>query len=452
MKKIYDKIPIKLMYSILTDEKISNSTLKDIVPYINLSTSHNFRYKLSDLFLDEIIRYYEEMPVPTVSAAYIVKNEEKCISHNLRKILPFVDEVIIVDTGSTDLTISKIKEINSRKIRIIEIEWKNNFSFARNVAINYATSQFVLNLDADESLGIDLYAFQKVLKFFSLFQIEKVLFLFQIVGLSKPFLSGRLIQNHSHLRYVGHVHEIILDMSNNDNLTPINLNIPIYCENRITDKKVKYYNTLLLEDINCQIEPSRWIYIYIRDNIDSIPDNFFDFIIEKVIIFNKETNNLEFVSNKFLYDKHNIIILWILRLIGKNNLTLGRQLVDFAKKHFNSSDLSYLDNLISYLSLKNQSKVLLNKILDDYKNKSHKFEHFDSKHLQSLLSVLLFENGYIEPCLKLIGSLDKNLELTCFNHPSIKYILNKGGFYNDKSNNTSYTDNFSKTTWQFSEQ
>lgn len=86
----------------------------------------------------------------SVTAALIVKNESGHIGDCLSRIVNAVDEIIIVDTGSTDKTI----EIASKypKVKIINFEWSDDFAAARNAAFPYITSDWVIWIDADEYL------------------------------------------------------------------------------------------------------------------------------------------------------------------------------------------------------------------------------------------------------------------------------------------------------------
>lgn len=77
----------------------------------------------------------------------IAKNEEKWLEQCLNSVKEIVEEIIIVDTGSTD----KTKEI-ARKFdaKIIDFEWIDDFSAARNESIKHATKDWILVMDADE--------------------------------------------------------------------------------------------------------------------------------------------------------------------------------------------------------------------------------------------------------------------------------------------------------------
>jgi glycosyltransferase involved in cell wall biosynthesis len=86
-----------------------------------------------------------------LSLTMIVKNEENNLAECLDIAKEVVDEIIIVDTGSTDRTIEIAKKYTSK---IYEIEWSNDFSFARNEALKNASGHWIIVLDADERLKL----------------------------------------------------------------------------------------------------------------------------------------------------------------------------------------------------------------------------------------------------------------------------------------------------------
>ncbi len=86
---------------------------------------------------------------PTLSACMIVKNEEKFLPQCLQSIKDAVDEIVIVDTGSTDKTVEIAQSFGAR---VYYHPWKNSFSEARNHSLNYATRDWILQIDADEAL------------------------------------------------------------------------------------------------------------------------------------------------------------------------------------------------------------------------------------------------------------------------------------------------------------
>jgi len=88
--------------------------------------------------------------MPTISLCMIVKNEEQFLEQCLNSVKDWVDEIIIVDTGSTDHT----KEIAAKFTdRLYDFEWSDDFSAARNESLKHATGDWILVLDADETIA-----------------------------------------------------------------------------------------------------------------------------------------------------------------------------------------------------------------------------------------------------------------------------------------------------------
>ncbi|MBL0716887.1 MAG: glycosyltransferase, partial [Desulfosarcina sp.] len=92
----------------------------------------------------------------TVSLCMIVKNEEKYLAKSLKSIKPIVDEMIVVDTGSTDRT-NAIARVFGAKV--YDFEWKNDFSAARNHSIDKASGAWIFTLDADEVISSKDYEY-----------------------------------------------------------------------------------------------------------------------------------------------------------------------------------------------------------------------------------------------------------------------------------------------------
>lgn len=84
-----------------------------------------------------------------ISLVMIVKDESRCLARCLEAALPYVDEIIIVDTGSTDHTIEIATSFGAK---VFSFEWIDDFSAARNYALSKATHDWRLVLDADEIL------------------------------------------------------------------------------------------------------------------------------------------------------------------------------------------------------------------------------------------------------------------------------------------------------------
>ncbi len=107
----------------------------------------------------------------TISVCMIVKNEEKVLARCLDSIKEIADEIIIVDTGSTDNTKDIAKEYTDK---IYEFTWVHDFSAARNYAFDQATMDYIYSADADEILDEENQARFLLLKQSLLPEIEIV--------------------------------------------------------------------------------------------------------------------------------------------------------------------------------------------------------------------------------------------------------------------------------------
>ncbi len=96
----------------------------------------------------------------SISLCMIVKNEEAVLARCLESVCDLVDEVNIVDTGSTDQTVAIARRYTDR---VFFYEWTGNFAAARSASFSYATKEYILYMDADDViLEEDRHKFKKL--------------------------------------------------------------------------------------------------------------------------------------------------------------------------------------------------------------------------------------------------------------------------------------------------
>jgi len=140
----------------------------------------------------------------TLALVVIARNEENHIGRCLQSAAPYVDEIIVVDTGSTDHT----KEVaRAHGARVETFQWVNDFSAARNFALSCSRCDWNLILDADEHI------LEADAVFLRSFMEQKALGRIRIISETR---SGEELQhtvNHitrlipAGVRYKGRVHE-----------------------------------------------------------------------------------------------------------------------------------------------------------------------------------------------------------------------------------------------------
>lgn len=137
----------------------------------------------------------------------IVFNEENNLARCLSSITHIADEVVIVDTGSTDNT---VQIANAFQAKVIPYVWEGDFSAARNFALDHATKEWILVLDADEILqGIDITPYMEnndvggyMVRFLNYYgHYDKNSYFTDF--------SCRLFRNHPSIRFQGAIHEEI---------------------------------------------------------------------------------------------------------------------------------------------------------------------------------------------------------------------------------------------------
>lgn len=150
-----------------------------------------------------------------ITACVIVKNEEKNIVTWLQSMKKIADEMIVVDTGSTDRTVEIAQTYGAK---IFYYQWQDDFAAAKNFAIDQAQGDWILFLDADEyfsSTCIKKVPLQ-IARLDPLKGIDAVVC--RIVNIDvdikgriiNTFCNIRIFRNQPYLRYIGKVHEFLV--------------------------------------------------------------------------------------------------------------------------------------------------------------------------------------------------------------------------------------------------
>ncbi|WP_162309393.1 glycosyltransferase family 2 protein [Cohnella abietis] len=160
----------------------------------------------------------------------IVRNEEEILERCLQSVTGLVDEIVIIDTGSSDSTKKIAAQYTSK---IFDLDWTQDFSVARNESIARATGEWILVLDADEYM--DSSSFTTLLTFLQNHRnrapIGIILPIYNFVGAHNSgkisqSKAMRLFTRHPDLMFVRPIHEQLKLV--NGNLTEFELEIPIY--------------------------------------------------------------------------------------------------------------------------------------------------------------------------------------------------------------------------------
>lgn len=143
-----------------------------------------------------------------LSLCMIVKNEEATLEDCLNSVKDVVDEMVILDTGSTDRTVEIAQKFGAN---VYFFEWCNDFAVARNQALRVVTGDWVLVLDADEKLKPEVVPVIK-----QAIQNEQCILInlirHEVGAAQSPYsMVSRLFRNHPEIYFTHPYHAMVDD-------------------------------------------------------------------------------------------------------------------------------------------------------------------------------------------------------------------------------------------------
>ena len=145
-----------------------------------------------------------------LSVCLIVKNEENVLERCLNCVKKFADEIIIVDTGSTDNTIEIAKKFTNKIFNYI---WQDDFSKARNYAFKMASGEYLMWIDADDIVKNE--NIKRINRLKQNLTAETYMFKYQISfdendNCTFEYYRERIVKNCAKAKFKGFVHECIV--------------------------------------------------------------------------------------------------------------------------------------------------------------------------------------------------------------------------------------------------
>lgn len=146
----------------------------------------------------------------SVSLCMIVKNEQETLGRCLESVKDIVDEMVIVDTGSTDETKKIAKSYDAR---IFDYEWNDSFADARNYSMSKAGGDWILIMDADDELAKeDTGLLREIINSDGpapIYYMKTLCFTGNVPDLNNVLLNlnVRLIKNGLGYHFKGNIHE-----------------------------------------------------------------------------------------------------------------------------------------------------------------------------------------------------------------------------------------------------
>ena len=353
-----------------------------------------------------------------VSAVIIVFNEERCINRCINSIINKVDEIVIVDTGSTDNTMNLIKEYNNENIKLYNFQWNNNFSEARNFAKSKANNDWIFFIDADEYIE-DSSNISLILNSFNNIPVSNSLVISPLITNSNGhniLTVKRIFLKSSNINFFGKIHEEPrkdIDKSGKD-LVYISLKININHDGYLNDvmkskDKIKRNITLLKDMLSIEPHNPRWAYFLVRDGFEIM--NLQD--IEN-IIYNSVLIDINYKIDKINLKYHEFTFAFLdilakIKLITKEFSQLDNILIILNEMIPNNSNSFYYSIMSNFIQIKDKTQDLLNKTIK-YREDNYYIQpgmiHSNGYHIDFLIGMLLFETAKYKSSFKYFDFLE----------------------------------------------
>ncbi len=185
----------------------------------------------------------------TLSIAMIVKNEAAIMAQCLDSISPVADEIVVVDTGSTDETAEIAREYHAK---VILSDWRDDFSYSRNLSLQACSSTWILWIDADDRVPTNSLPLLAHLK---REQPDKVFAMIiknqRLDGTGTEFLQARMFPNNPAIRFNGAIHEQMMPSASRLGMNMVSTEVVIehhgYASHEELKKKAQRNVRLLLK-------------------------------------------------------------------------------------------------------------------------------------------------------------------------------------------------------------
>jgi len=282
----------------------------------------------------------------------IVKNEERFLEKCLISIKDHVDEIIIVDTGSTDNTVEIAKKFTDK---VFFHPWENSFCKARNQALQYAEGDWIFQIDADEEL---------------------------ITG------SGSTIRS------------AIMDAKDSDIVF-----VKIYSTYASGAQK-SFHNLIRLFRNNGEIHYEENIHEQvkggIKDYFSSIVLQHYGYDVDEINAEEKFIRNTELLKNEIEKDpenpmhRHNLSVSYLIKEMNEEAVTEARKTIELSDSQKSGSNLFGWTHFVASMGYYRMGR------LEDAKKFAEKSlnkypEHMDSNYM---LAIIAFDEGKWDDVIK----------------------------------------------------
>ncbi|MCL9638857.1 glycosyltransferase [Lactococcus lactis] len=405
MEKLYTNWLTKLLQEIQKEDDHQAEKIKSLLASAELlDLGNRFEptfFNFSKLDYVKKLQQECEVNYPSikVTIGILVKNQEDNIESTMASALNFCDNLIIVDTGSTDNTITKIKNYQSSKIKLYEILWTGNFSEMRNKIVELNENKWLFFVDSDEIISsqTSFMMLKNVLNLIDVLLPNRSVCL-QIKQWAAQYSSfsfiERIIRKSDKTEYFGLVHEGVRSPTGELNLIHLELSLSNrgLLDEEVTkfDKK-EIYKKLTLKMLEEDSENPRWIANMTNPDEKTPAEEILDYfnLLKKGLLIHpersvtlsnlRESEYLHMIFGKYL----------LVRLMTKEVEKAISESAVALKKFPMSTFILFIHHYAKYLKAENEKKILFEDLLLDLSAIDTKEAEEISQQKQDMIKSLL---------------------------------------------------------------
>lgn len=336
------------------------STLySDMLLINNLTDIGNI--ELKEKKTEELVLEYQKRANPSITCGVLVYNEEEKIDNCLSGVYKEFDEIIVLDSFSTDNTLEIIKS-NYPNVHIYQQKWRNDFSYHRNLVIEKAKTDWIYFIDADNYYRNENEGKAK--------RIAKLLDFFGVICVVSPIITEhtghkyidtrRFFPLNNDISFSGKVHEVPLLNGS----SPINISANIQVDHdgytrENLDLKQKVKRNLVLTQDMLKIEPDnpKWFYFYGKElhlNKTKTSDIIVSHLTTAIELFRTKDNK----NDKSHYV--DCLVLLCTVLLENNNLSLLNKYLKVLDEDFpESADSIFFKASLLFMDIQNKSEKIV---------------------------------------------------------------------------------------------
>ncbi len=376
-----------------------NGTCPDLLKFFINDDYTNYQEDFTNEDLVDLVNKFSDDEPIKLSVNLIVYNEERCIERCLSSLLTFADEILVLDTGSTDNT-TKIIEEKFPQVKLFRDKWRKDFAYSRNILIDKSTNDWILSIDADETPIDEFHLIKDVISLFNNFKADKdhpLVFSPTIDSLGQKINTTKRIFNKTHeMKFDGKIHEEIVS-KNEKEINYIMLSLTLshdgYHPDVFKEKNKAERNTEILEKM-IKLEPNkiRWYYFLGREK------NILGHDIDECIKILKSGLKLKHTQNSIENFYYNILTLLAKISVSHKKYDLLKEVIELMEYEIpNSLDAFYFKLILENDSVMSDKFLQINnmvKSIGDISNKVNTIDETYSHILHTLGLIYLSFRDY----------------------------------------------------------